>query len=394
MALTDRQIAKSKPKDRPYKLADGEGLYLYVTTKGAKLWRMKYRYDGKEKLLSFGKYPAKTLKAARADRDEAKGQLASGNDPAAVKKSHEAEKLRLEEHLFARLVEAYLEKLRKEGRAPVTVMKNRWLLEKATADFGNVPVAEITAPLILKTLKKIEEKGTLETANRLRTVMGTILRYAMALGWIDADPTPGLRGAIANPKTEHRAAITDPSQFGALLRAIESYEGYKSTKIALKLLALLYPRPGELRLACWDEFDLKAKVWSVPAERMKMRRAHRVPLPSAAIEELCELKELTGHHRYILPSLRSFQRPMSENTLNAALRRMGFSKQEMTSHGFRSTFSTMANESGLWHPDAIERALAHIEENAVRRAYDRSEHWEERVKMSEWWAEKVDKLSR
>lgn len=392
MPLTDRQITSAKPKDNPYKLADGGGLYLYVTTKGSKLWRMKYRLGGKEKVLSFGPYPAKTLKSARTDRDTAKEHLAEGRDPAEVKKAKNAEHARLNDCNFAALVSLYIDKQRAEGRSASTVKKNEWLLNMAVADFGSTPVSEIKAPLILRTLKRIDARGTFETANRLRSVIGTVLRYGMAMGWIDADPTPGLRGAITRPPKRHRAAITDPNRFGALLRSIESFEGQKTTQIALLLLALLYPRPGELRSATWSEFDLDVEVWSIPAERMKMRRPHRVPLPGAAIALLRDLHAITGNHEYILPSLRSWKRPMSDNTFNAALRRMGYTKDEVTAHGFRATFSTLANESNLWNPDAIERALAHVDGNDVRRAYDRSEHWEERVKMANWWAETVHNL--
>jgi len=394
MPLTDRQIATAKAKPKPYKMADGGGLYVQVTPKGSKLWRMKYRFGGKEKVLSFGPYPAKSLKSARADRDAAREHIAEGRDPSAEKKAANAEEARLNERNFAALVGLYLDKQRAEKRAVSTLSKNEWLLGMAIADFGTTPVSDIKPPIILGTLKRIEAKGTLETANRLRSVIGTVLRYGMALGWIDADPTPGLRGAIIRPPKRHRAAITDPDKFGELLREIEAFEGRRTTQIALRLLALLYPRPGELRLAKWCEFELDAKVWSVPAERMKMRRPHRVPLPGAAIAQLRELHAITGNHDYILPSILSWTKPISDNTLNAAIRRMGYTKEEVTAHGFRATFSTMANESGLWHPDAIERALAHVEANDIRRAYDRSEHWEERIRMAEWWADHVNALRK
>ncbi|WP_306250694.1 integrase arm-type DNA-binding domain-containing protein [Parvularcula sp. IMCC14364] len=394
MTLTDRQIRAAKPKEKPYKLADGGGLYLQVAVSGSKLWRMKYRYGGKEKLLSFGPYPHRTLQSARRARDEARQHVVEGRDPGEIKKQQAEETNRQTEHSFAKLASLYLDKQHKEGRAASTISKNEWLLAMATNDFGKTPVSEIKASLILSTLKRVEARGTLETANRLRSVIGTVLRYGIALGWLEADPTPGLKGAISRPPRNHRAAITDPDQFGALLRTIDHFEGQRTTQIALQLLALLYPRPGELRLAHWAEFDLEARVWQIPAERMKMRRPHRVPLQTDAVALLQELKMLSGNYQFILPSIRSWKRPMSDNTINAALRRMGYSKDEMTAHGFRATFSTLANESGLWHPDAIERALAHVEGNDVRRAYDRSEHWEERVRMAEWWATEIQKLKR
>lgn len=392
MPLTDLQIRTAKPRAKPYKLFDRDGLHLVVTPNGSKLWRLKYRFGGREKSLSFGPFPHRTLQSARRACDEARSHLVEGLDPAAVKKAEKAEATRQNEWTFAALVQIYLDKQRVEGRSAATLAKNEWLLGIAIQDFGDQPVSQIKAPLILSTLKRVERRGTLETANRLRSIIGTVLRFGMALGWIDADPTPALKGAIARPPKQNRAAITDPARFGQLLRSIEDFEGQKTTQIALRLIALLYPRPGELRRATWGEFDLDAGVWSVPGERMKMRRAHRVPLPDAAIDQLRELHALTGAHDYVLPSLRSWKAPMSDNTLNAALRRMGYGKDEMTAHGFRATFSTMANESGLWHPDAIERALAHVEGNDIRRAYDRSEHWDERVRMAQWWADTLGNL--
>lgn len=392
MPLTDRQIRTAKPTEKPYKIGDSGGLFLQITPKGSKLWRLKYRFEGKEKLLSIGAYPDVPLKAARIARDEAKAKLAEGADPSAVRKQERAEKAAIEEHTFAALAEAYLEKKERDGIKLVTIRKNRWLLDMANADFGDVPAHDVKAPLILKTLQREEAKGNLENAKRLKTVICSVLRFGIALGWLDADPTPGLRGAIATRRTKSHAAITDPQKFGELLRAIDAYDGQPTTKYALKLMALLAPRPGELRQAKWEEFDLHKRVWSVPEDRMKMGRPHRVPLSDAAIELLEELRCFTGNSEFLFPALTSNIRPMSENTLNQALRRMGFSKDEHTSHGFRATFATLANESGLWHPDAIERALAHAEKNAVRAAYARSEFWEERVKMAEWWADEIARL--
>lgn len=240
--------------------------------------------------------------------------------------------------------------------------------------------------MVLKCLRKVEAKGNYETARRLRAKIGAVFRYAIANGVAETDPTYALRDALIRPTVTSRAAIIDPKALGGLLRAIDGFEGQMTTRIALRLLALLAQRPGELRHATWEEFDLGNAVWSIPAERMKMRRTHRVPLPDAALALLSELRELTGSGRYLFPSLRSVARPMSENTLNGALRRMGYGGDEMTAHGFRATFSTLANESGLWNPDAIERALAHVEANEVRRAYARGEHWDERVRMADWWA--------
>lgn len=391
MPLTDVQVRAAKPREKPFKLADGDGLYLLIQPNGSKLWRMKYRYGGREKKLAFGKYGDVPLKTARSMRDEARALLALGDDPAEAKKSEEALKKAAEEHTFAALSKAYLEKKERDGIKLVTIRKNSWLLDKAIADFGTVPARDVKAPMILKTLQREEARGNLENAKRLKTVIGSVLRFGIALGWLDADPTPGLRGVISTRKTRSHAAITDPAKLGHLLRAIDAYDGQPTTKIALKLMALLFPRPGELRQAKWQEFDLERAVWTVPEERMKMGRPHRAPLSGEAVVLLRELRAFTGNGELILPALTSNIRPMSENTLNQALRRMGFGADEHTSHGFRATFSTLANESGLWHPDAIERALAHAEKNAVRAAYARAEFWDERVKMADWWADYMNR---
>jgi integrase len=390
--LSALQIKNASPKKKPYKLSDGGGLHLLIGPKGSKLWRLKYRYLGKEKLLSFGRYPDLSLAKARKARESAREMIAEGLDPGAEKKKARDNQLREREQTFDRLARNYLEKQAREGRAPSTLKKNRWVLDMACADFGAMPVAEINAPTILKALRKVEARGTFETARRLKVVIGSVIRYGISCGWTDADPTQALRGALARPVQKSHAAITEPEKLGELLRAIEGFSGQAATRIGLQLLALLYPRPGELRWAKWDEFDLKKSVWTIPAERTKMRRVHRVPLPDVAISLLKELKALTGFGDLILPSLRSSKKPISDATFNAALRRMGFTGDEMTAHGFRATFSTLANESGLWNPDAIERALAHTEGNAVRAAYARGEFWDERVRMAEWWANTLRQL--
>jgi len=258
-------------------------------------------------------------------------------------------------------------------------------LKLANRDFGRKPITEITAPMILKTLRKVEAKGNYETAHRLRSRIGSVFRYAVASGVADIDPTYALRDALIRPTRVHRAAIVEPKALGRLLVEIDGFDGQATTRIALKLLAMLAQRPGEIRNAKWEEFDLQECVWSIPAAKMKMRRDHNVPLPKQALALLTELRAMGYNGEYLFPSLRSWTRPMSENTLNAALRRMGYSGDEMTAHGFRASFSTLANESGLWNPDAIERALAHVEKNEVRRAYARGEHWEERVRLADWW---------
>ena len=254
------------------------------------------------------------------------------------------------------------------------------------------PIAEIAAPEVLRVLKAVEARGRLETAKRLRATIGQVFRFAVATGRGDVDPTASLRGAIASPVVLHRAAIVEPKAFGGLLRAIASYEGAPETKAALELSALTFARPGEIRAAEWSEFDFESAVWSIPAQKMKMRRPHRIPLASRSVEVLRDLHAVTGNGRFVFPSNRSRQRCMSENTINAALRRLGFAKEEMTAHGFRSAASSILNECGLWHADAIERQLAHVDGDSVRRAYARADFWDERVRMMAWWADRCNEM--
>lgn len=390
MPLTDIAIKNLKPKGKPFKKSDFEGLYVEVMPTGSKLWRLKYRFQGIEKRLSFGKYPAVSLQQARRLRDEAKAVLAAGNDPGVLKSEAKIAKREVNRHTFEKIGQSFLEKQRKEGKSKATLDKTEYHLKIASKDFGTKPIREITAPVILQCLRKVEAKGNYETAHRLRARIGSVFRFAVASGMAEIDPTYALRDALIRPTRVHRAAITDPKALGALLNAVDHFDGQATTRVALQLLALLAQRPGEIRHAKWQEFDFDAKVWSIPAKKMKMRRDHLVPLPDQAIEFLLELRELTGNGEFVFPSLRSLKRPMSENTLNAALRRIGYSGDEMTAHGFRASFSTLANESNLWNPDAIERALAHVERSEVRRAYARGEHWDERVRLAKWWAIELD----
>ncbi len=392
MPLTDTSIRNARSRERPYKISDGGGLHLLVDPGGSRLWRLKYRFGGREKLLSFGPYPLVGLKAARAKRDAAKLLLLDDLDPGEELKLARIRAERERAVTFSAVAKEYLHKLEKEGRAASTMKKLTWLINLAETGLGDRPIKQIEAPDLLKVLRDIETNGTYETTRRLRSTIGSVFRYAIATGRALQDPTDALKGALIQPKVRSRSAIIDHAELGELLRRIDRFSGQPTTKHALQLLALLAPRPGELRLARWTEFDLEEAVWRVPAERMKMRRPHRAPLAPQTIERLRELEALTGTSELLFPSARSWKKPMSENTMNAALRRMGYSSDKMTAHGFRATFSTISNESGLWHADAVERALAHVEANEVRRAYVRGEHWEERVKMAEWWADELDAI--
>lgn len=392
MPLTDTAIRNIKPKDRPFKLADGNGLYLFVTPTGSRLWRLKYRFGGHERTLSIGAYPAVTIKMARDAREQARTMLATGIDPSQAKQATKLKEKEATLHSFQAIAMEYIAKLTRELRAKGTMAKVEWLLSLAFDAIGHRPIREISAADVLAVLRKVEARGHHETAKRLRSTIGAVFRYAIATARCDNDPTFALKGALTRPTAKSRPAITEKKALGAVLRAIDGFDGQPTTCVALKLLALLAPRPGELRHARWGEFDLDAATWTIPAGRMKMRREHRVPLSRQAISLLRELYSLTGDGELVFQSIRSRSCPMSENTLNAALRRMGYAKDEVVAHGFRATFSTIANESGKWNPDAIEAALAHVEKNSVRRVYNRAQFWDERVEMAQWWADLLDEL--
>jgi integrase len=394
MALTDMEVRAAKPGTRIVKLSDGGGLQLWVTPDGAKRWRLAYRFDGKQKTLAIGVYPSIGLREARDAREQARRLLADAKDPSTAKKLERIASAVASANTFDAIAAELLEKKRKEKKSEVTLEKFEWLLSLARPAIGTRPMAEITAPAVLAVLRGVESQGKLETARRLRASISQVFRFAVSTGRAEADPTSALKGAIAAPTVQHRAAIVEPRAFGGLLRSIQTYEGAPETRAALELLALLFVRPGELRAAEWGEFDLDAAVWSIPASKMKMKRPHQVPLAPKTGIILQELHSITGHGKYLFPSIRSSSRCMSENTLNAALRRLGFEKDEMSAHGFRAAASSMLNESGQWHADAIERQLAHVDSDPIRKAYARAEYWDERVRMMTWWADRCDELRR
>ena len=392
MALTDIEIRSAKPAASVVKLSDGGGLQLWVERDGGKRWRLAYRFAGKQKALALGVYPELGLKGARALRDEARRLLADGRDPGAVRKQSRLVAANAAANTFEGIAAELVAKKRAEAKADATIAKIEWLLGFANEGFGSRPISEVSAADVLAVLRKVEARGRLESARRLRAAIGQVFRYAIATGRADNDPSGALRGAIASPVVKHRAAIIEPKALGALLRAIAGYEGAPETKSALELLALTFVRPGELRAAEWSEFDLGNAVWAIPPERMKMKRPHRVPLTLQALAILERLRALTGGGKYLFPSVRSAQRCMSENTLNAALRRLGYAPEQMSAHGFRSAASSILNESGQWNADAIERQLAHVDNDNVRRAYARADFWDERVRMMTWWAERCAAL--
>jgi len=389
--LNDTRVRTAKARERPVKLSDSGGLHLLIQPNGSKLWRLAYRFGGKQKTLALGVYPTITLKHAREKRDEAKRLLATNIDPSTQRR---LEKLTASTgQTFRAVAEELLTKLERERRADTTLAKQRWLLEFAFPAIGERPIAGITTPELLSVLREVEMRGRFETARRLRSTCGKVFRYAIATGRAERDLSADLRGALTAPKVTHRSAIVDPAGIGALLRAIDDYDGLPLTKAALKLAPLVFVRPGEIRKAEWIEFDLEHAEWRIPAAKMKMPRLHRVPLSKQALAIIRDLQPLSGRGRWLFPSVRSTSRPMSENTLNAALRRLGYSKEEMCAHGFRGMASTRLNEMGRWSPDAIERQLAHQESNDVRRAYMHgAEFWPERVRMMQAWADYLEEL--
>ncbi|MCZ8135508.1 MAG: tyrosine-type recombinase/integrase [Porphyrobacter sp.] len=392
MALTDLQVKQAAPRERDWKLSDGGGLYLLIRPNGAKLWRMKYRLLGKEKKLSFGRYPEVGLKDARLLRDEARVEIGRGGDPARRRREEKIAAIIRQGDTFQSVAYEYIAKREAEGLAMATLVKSNWLAAVLCKSIGHRPIAEITPHEMLVVLKRHEKEGNYEKAKRLRSFASRVFRYAVATLRSEHDPCAPLKGALISPKPKHYAAITDPMKLGGLLRAIDAYEGNHTTLFALKIAPHVFVRPGELRHAEWEELDLNAAVWRIPAGKMKSRRPHTVPLSRQVIELLEQLRGLNGGSHYVFRSLTSRDRPMSENTVNAALRRMGYSGDEMTAHGLRATASTLLNESGLWSYDAIERALAHQDQNVVRGIYHRGQHWDERVRMAQWWSDYLDGL--
>ena len=387
MALTITAVKAAKPSAAPFKLFDERGLFLLVQPGGQRYWRFKYRIDGREKLLSLGVYPDVSLALARERRDDARKLIANGVDPSTRR---QAEKLAGADTFKA----VALEWLDKQNFAPKTLKKAQWIFNDLLfRQLGSKPVRSITAPDVLAVVRRIEARGKIETAHRTKQRAGQIFRYAIATGRAERDPTGDLRGALTPLKVKNRAALTDPKRVGELLRAIDGYSGQLSTEYALKLAPLVFVRPGELRAARWEEFELDGErpEWRIPGERMKMGELHIVPLARQAITLLRQLKEQGGDGGYLFPSLRTAARPISENTLGAALRRLGFSKDDMTAHGFRAMASTLLNEQSF-PPDVIELQLAHAERNEVRAAYNRAQRLEERRRMMQGWADYLDGL--
>lgn len=398
--LTDTLIRHTKPADKPLRLYDERGLYLEVSPKGGKWWRLKYSFAGKQRLLSLGTYPDTGLKAVREKRDQARRMLAQGIDPSAARKAKQASRTEIVANGFEAVAREWHATVHlaqvSGGHAARTLIR---LEQDVFPWLGGLPVGEIKAPMLLQTMRRIEARGAIETAHRALQACGQVFRYAIATGRAERDPTPDLRGALKPVLVKHMAAITDPKRVGDLLRAIEAYKGMPITRAALQLAPLVFVRPGELRKAEWSEFDLDAKQWRIPAARMKRTKQeklsgsdHVVPLSRQAMAVLRELHPLSGHGRYLFPSPRTGERPMSDNGVLAALRRMGFPKDEMTGHGFRAMARTLLAERLNVDEAVIEAQLAHAVRDSLGRAYNRTEFVEQRRRMLQTWADYLDKL--
>ncbi|MCJ2186671.1 tyrosine-type recombinase/integrase [Novosphingobium beihaiensis] len=390
MPLTNNTIKNARPRAKDWKLADEKGLYLLITPKGSKLWRMKFRHHGVERKLSFGAWPDITLRRARELRDEARAAVSEGRDPARERKVAKREGKYEASQTFAAIADELIEKDRQEGRAAVTIKKKEWLLGKLKAAFGSAPIAEITTPEMFAVLDRIQKTGLRETTKRLRSVAGQVFNYAIATGRATNNPTLALQRALLAPDVTHMAAIIDVDDLRILLRKMDECSGYPSTLAALRITPHLFQRPGEIRKMKWANLDLDRARWSPPIADMKKRRPHDVPLSRQAMAIIREMEQ----HRngpFVFPAFHTGAKPISENTVNGALRRLGYAGVQ-SAHGFRSTASSLLNERGKWDRDVIDRAMSRQVGNATSAIYNRTAYWDERVEMMQWWSDWLDEL--
>lgn len=388
--LTDTKLRALKPKEASHRVADSNGLCIEVRPTGAKVWRYRYRYAGKPSIVTMGEYPTMSLMQARAERDKLRALLKGGANPAHVARAERAVQAERANSTFGSIGLELLAKRAKEGLSPGSVKRERRLIEKDLASISDVPIADVSAPILLVALRKLEQRGLVETAHRARSHAGRIFRYAIATGRTQRNPADDLAGALEQPQTKHFASLTEPERIGELLRALWAYQGSPVTCAALKLAPMLFVRPGELRQAKWADIDLDAREWRYITSKTKT--AHIVPLPTQAAAVLEELWPLTKRSAYVFPGVRSSDRPMSENTVNAALRNLGFDGETIVGHGFRAMARTVLDEVLGFRPDYIEHQLAHAVRDPLGRAYNRTAHLPERRKMMQSWADYLDSL--
>jgi len=392
MPLTDTSVRNAKAGDKTRKLFDGEGMYLEISPKGSKYWRLKYRFGDKEKRLALGVYPKVSLKEARKRRTEAKQQLDNGIDPSAARKAQKLLKGQAAANSFDAVAEEWFIN-RSKGWSEVHQTKIRWMLKSNLYPWLKTrPISEVTPPELLAVLRRIETRGALETAKRTKQVAGQIFRYGVATGRCERDPSQDLKDALATPLKTHLAAVTEPKEVGLLLLALDSYQGSPTVQAALKLAPLTFVRPGELRHAEWSEIEWGLKEWRIPGRKMKTGMDHIVPLSSQAENALRELEPFTGAGQYIFPSARSLRRPMSNNAVLAAMRRMDIPKDQMSGHGFRAMARTILDEVLGYRTDWIEHQLGHAVKDVHGRAYNRTAHLDGRKEMLQHWADYLDQL--
>jgi integrase len=391
LALSDFKISKAKPRDRPYKLYDSFGLFLLISPNGSKLWRQKYKYMGKEGLLTHGAYPTVSLAEARRKREEVRKQLSDGVNPGTQRKLDRITAETQARTTFKLISEEYIEVCEERDLSPATMKKKRWFLLNLASPLHNRPINEITPAELLYLLKSIEKSGRRETAKKLRGAISAVFRLAVVTMRAENDPTFALKDALIPPRVVSRAAITDETEFGRLLRDMESYTGWTITIEAMKFQILTMTRPGEVRGAKKQEFDLAKRIWTIPVERTKMRREHQVPLSDQALQIVLGNWPEIEDVELIFPSLISNRKWISENAFNSALRRMGYTKEEVTAHGFRATASTILNTRGF-DPEVIEASLAHQDKNSIRRTYNRATYFDHRITLMQDWADLVDEF--
>ena len=388
--LTDTKLRSLKPRDSAYRMADTNGLCIEVRSTGAKVWRYRYRYAGKASIVTMAEYPAMALSEARAERDKLRALVKGGANPAQVARIDRAAIVERSETTFSAIASELLAKRAKEGLSPGSVKRERRLFEKDLASIGDMPVTDITAPVLLAALRKLERRGVVETAHRARSLAGRVFRYAIATGRAKGNPADNLAGALEQPQTKHFASVTEPEKIAELMCALYAYRGSEVTQAALKLAPMLFARPGELRHAKWVDIDLETAEWRYTASKTGI--PHIVPLPRQAIDILRDLHPLTKRSEYVFPGVRSASRPMSENTVNAALRNLGFDGDTIVGHGFRAMARTVLDEVLGFRPDYIEHQLAHAVRDPLGRAYNRTAHLSERRKMMQAWADYLNEL--
>lgn len=392
MSLTDTKIKSLKPSDKQYRVRDSGGLFIQINTNGSKLWRYRYIFAGKEKMISLGSYPEISLLDARTKRDEAKKNLANNLNPSVEKSKQKLEFIRNTNNTFEVLSNQFLELLFKNNLSKSTIVKNRYFANKLYPTIGRLPINQISTQDILPILNSLVKTNNRETAKRVCAYANRVFNYSINIGISQNNPATNLSKTIPAPIVKHRSAVIKNDEIKNLLIAIDSYNGIYTTKYALKLLPYFFVRPGELRHAEWSEFNFEEKLWSIPAHKMKMNREHLVPLSNQTLELLNELKQIITNSKYLFPSIRTHLKPMSENTMNAGLKSMGYDGDTMTAHGFRSIASTHLHQSEKWDSLAIEMQLAHKDKNVIRDTYNKADYINTRTNMMQWWSDYLDGL--